>query len=342
MDIAVTDIAVIPFPPTDETSAAQAYEIMRQGIHADAPDLPSGTLHSYLAGVRNPLPGRRVERALAHLDGRPVGLLQLEFPERDNLGNVNVELFVRPDARRRGVGRALHAHAVARAKASGRVRLIGVTVQNSPAGGVAAGAAFAAALGAEAALAESRSRLDVTALDPDRLDALAADAWRHAGGYRLVRWDRSTPPELLDDVAYLFGRLNSDAPTGDLAWEDENADAAEVRRMDEANEARGRLGYHAGAVHEASGRLVAWTTLMTQPDLDWHAWQSITIVDPEHRGHRLGMLVKAENVRYVRSRRPALRAIDTYNAAANRHMIAINEAMGFRRVDGWTQWQQTV
>ena len=34
--------------------------------------------------------------------------------------------------------------------------------------------------------------------------------------------------------------------------------------------------------------------------------------------------------------------IDTFNAASNRHMLAINVAMGYRAVDSWMQWQQTV
>jgi RimJ/RimL family protein N-acetyltransferase len=72
------------------------------------------------------------------------------------------------------------------------------------------------------------------------------------------------------------------------------------------------------------------------------AWQLITLVDPDHRGHRLGTVVKIENLRYILSHEPALRVIDTYNAAVNDHMISINEAMGFRPVDGLVSWQQSI
>lgn len=34
-----------------------------------------------------------------------------------------------------------------------------------------------------------------------------------------------------------------------------------------------------------------------------------------------------------------MRAIDTFNAAENAHMVRINEQLGFRPVDGWTDWQ---
>jgi GNAT superfamily N-acetyltransferase len=54
-----------------------------------------------------------------------------------------------------------------------------------------------------------------------------------------------------------------------------------------------------------------------------------TIVLPEHRGHRLGMLVKAANLLQVRRAAPTATSIVTWNAAENRHMLAVNEALGF-------------
>jgi RimJ/RimL family protein N-acetyltransferase len=93
-------------------------------------------------------------------------------------------------------------------------------------------------------------------------------------------------------------------------------------------------------VDDKSGRLVALTALGFERSSPWHAWQWITIVDPEHRGHRLGMVVKLENLRHAREHEPDLRVIDTGNAAVNDHMISINEAIGFRAVDAETHWQQ--
>jgi hypothetical protein len=119
-------------------------------------------------------------------------------------------------------------------------------------------------------------------------------------------------------------------------------DAARVRATEERQIAVGRTAFHTGVVHAASGRMVAWTTIAGNNDTPIHAWQNITIVDPDHRGHRLGMIVKLENLRHTLGQRPELAAIDTFNASANRHMLAINETMGFRRVDLWMQWQRTI
>jgi RimJ/RimL family protein N-acetyltransferase len=127
-----------------------------------------------------------------------------------------------------------------------------------------------------------------------------------------------------------------------VAWEAEAVDAAQVRAIESARDARLRRTHHSGVVHAATGRLVGWTHLVLTGGQDRHAWQDTTIVDPDHRGRRLGLLVKIENLRYALRRESGLQVIDTFNAAENDHMISINEAIGFRRVDMWTQWQLTV
>jgi RimJ/RimL family protein N-acetyltransferase len=79
--------------------------------------------------------------------------------------------------------------------------------------------------------------------------------------------------------------------------------------------------------------------LVVDPTIDHHGWQQITIVDPAHRGHRLGIIAKLENLAYAREGTPALQQVDTSNAAANTHMIAINEQIGFRPLDQWVGWR---
>lgn len=202
--------------------------------------------------------------------------------------------------------------------------------------------AFATTVGATNALVDVRRRLDTRHLDQARLDALLAEARARTAGYELLFWQGATPQEYLADVAYLDGRLLADAPMGDLAWEPEQIDAERVRGTDRALAARGRRRYHAGVRHQATGRLVAWTLLDVGASTGWHAFQQITIVDPEHRGHRLGLLAKIENLRHLLAHEPAVQAIDTFNADSNEHMIAINEQLGFQVRDRWSNWQLTV
>jgi GNAT superfamily N-acetyltransferase len=338
------DIAVTPFGADDETAAERAYEIEAAVSAADVPDFPPACRQQFMGALRHPWPGSRSQRAIASIDGVPAGYVKIDLPLLDNIDNASVDLYVHPEHRRRGVGRALHEYVLRRLRDEGRKRLVAMSVKQLPGGPPrsAAGAAFAAAIGATSALFDVRRRLDVAATDQSALDRMLEVAWPRAEGYSLVQWHGRTPDEYVDDVAYLDGRLLADAPLGDLAWEPEKIDAARVRGAEAAREARGRRAYHSGMRHDETGRLVAWTTLDFGATSPWHAFQQITIVEPRHRGHRLGAIVKIENLRYARTHEPELRVIDTWNAAANDHMISINEAMGFRPVDGWDNWQLTV
>ena len=317
------------------TDVEAAHAIVRACFRHDQPDVPPVSLEMFRATLANPRPGHVSEHYLGHLDGVPVGHLSLDLPQHDNRTTVNVELRVLPAHRRHGVGRALHQVAVGRAKALGRHHLIGPSVQTHP-----DGAAFAVAMGARRGLEEVRGRLDLRTADQPRLDALLAEAWTHAGGYSLIQWIGVPPDEVIEDAAYLDSRLLADSPTGDLAWEPEKIDAERVRQEELNRIERGRAAYHTGVL--AGSRMIAWTViagLLTRPE---QAWQQLTLVDPEHRGHRLGMVAKLENLRHTRANRPGLEVIDTFTAATNHYMIAINQRMGFQPVETVVQWQATV
>jgi GNAT superfamily N-acetyltransferase len=325
-------IVVVPLADPD-----QAFEINRAVNAHDLPDIPFAPRIDFLAMLHTPVPGYVTERHVALIDGDPAGVLQLEFPQLDNLDNADVSLRVRPECRRRGVGRALYAHALTRVREHGRKRIFGETVRRNPAGG-----AFATAVGAVPGLAETRSRLDLGTVDQGRLDDLRDASERHAADYRLVRWIGAVPDDLIDDLASLDGRLNLDAPMGDLEVEAEVVDAARIRAGEQMNRQRRRITINVGAVHVPTGRLAGWTQLAGALGITEQLWQQITIVDPDHRGHRLGLLIKIDNLAYAREHRPGLRVIDTFNASANEPMLAINRTLGFEPVDAWTQWQQRV
>lgn len=316
------------------TDVEAAHTISRICGQHDQPDVPVPSLATFRTALGNPHPGHTVEHYLGSLDDVPVGYLSLGLPQHDNLSTVNVELRVLPAHRRHGVGRALFRLAVDRAAALGRRHLIGPSVQTHP-----DGAAFATAMGARPGLEEIRSRLDLRTADQTRLDALLTEAWTHADGYRLIQWIGVPPDEVIADAAYLDSRLIADSPVGDLAWEPEKVDAERVRQTELNRIERGRAAYHSGVL--AGSRMIAWTTIAGQVARPEQAWQLITLVDPEHRGHRLGLVVKLENLRHARANRPGLEVIDTFNAATNEHMLAINRQMGFRAVESMIQWQAT-
>src|SRR4051794_22706166 len=100
------------------TSPDIAYGISGAVATHDCPDVPFQLRKNFLAHFDNPPPGVTSERYLGYLDDVPVGFLDLEFPQLDNLDNVEFDLRVRPEHRRHGVGRALFETAVERSRAN--------------------------------------------------------------------------------------------------------------------------------------------------------------------------------------------------------------------------------
>ncbi|MFS8479496.1 MAG: GNAT family N-acetyltransferase [Micromonosporaceae bacterium] len=330
--------------PYDDAAIDAILRVQRAARAVDIPDFPPPCRDSFVGLVRHEVSFQRLETRVARRHGEVVGYVQLALPLRDNTENSEIELGVHPEHRRRGVGRALYTHAVALLRDLGRKRTAGYTTEALPDGPERprAGSAFAEAMGAHRALGEVRRRLDLSTADTADYPKLLAAAWERATGYRLVQWRDRVPDAYAADVGYLDSRMVTDAPMGDLAWEPENIDVSRIRESEGARAARQTRVYSTGLVHERSGRLVAATALGIERGNPWHAFQWFTIVDPDHRGHRLGTVAKLENLRYARTHEPDLRVIDTWNAAVNEHMISINETMGFRAVDATIAWQQEI
>ncbi|MGH4013676.1 MAG: GNAT family N-acetyltransferase [Pseudonocardiaceae bacterium] len=337
-------LSFVPVRPSDQAAIRDWYELVRAVARADQPDDPPPCRHYELGRVRHPSPGEDATLWVARLgdsDGGPgsvVGGAALNLPTLDNLQNATGDVLVAPEHRRRGIGRALLAHLATEATRQGRTRLIAEVDQPlDPAAPDPAGR-FAVASGAVLALVETRRRLDVGAVDPAVLARLNEQARAMSRGYSLVQWVGSTPQQWLADMAYLTGRLSTDAPMDDLQWGAEAYDAARMRGRDATCLARGLHLVTTGAV-DGSGQLVAFTQIVGYTTSTWYADQWDTIVAPEHRGHRLGTLIKVANLAYARAQRPELRVIDTWNADSNPYMVGINEAMGFRPHRRWGEWQ---
>jgi RimJ/RimL family protein N-acetyltransferase len=76
-----------------------------------------------------------------------------------------------------------------------------------------------------------------------------------------------------------------------------------------------------------------------QPGRPEWGWQDITAVTRQHRGHRLGLLVKVAMIELLADREPGLRRIVTYNSEVNEHMVAVNERLGYQVTDYIQAWE---
>lgn len=161
------------------------------------------------------------------------------------------------------------------------------------------------------------------------LPVTVAAAVEPPADYRVHCWINATPPQWLEQMAVLNTRMSTDAPTAGL---DEPEDVYTVERIleQDAAIARNPRSYLTAAVeHIPTGVLAGYTVLSVPVETDRSVVQYSTLVLREHRGHRLGMLLKLANFDHLQRERPGHPSIITFNAEENRPMLDVNEAVGF-------------
>ena len=84
------------------------------------------------------------------------------------------------------------------------------------------------------------------------------------------------------------------------------------------------------------------TSLIVDGETSEHAHQLDTSVVGAHRGHRLGLLLKADMLRWLAESEPRLATVDTFNAESNDHMVAVNERLGYRVMGREPHYQDSV
>jgi GNAT superfamily N-acetyltransferase len=292
---------------------------------------------------------------LASLGSETVGMCSVTLPLRENFHTAGIDVLIAPARRRQGLGRALLEHAEAVARNRGRTSLdayhevplrategSALLPAKSGAGGLPLdepAVAFAVAAGYELEQVERSSRLELP-VPPDVLDRLEADASPRAGDYTITGWDDTCPEDLVQAYARLKETMSTDVPLAGLDWEREDWDAARVHEEEQALMRGGIQSAVTAAVHTSTGRLVAYTVLNWRAGVPDSIAQQDTLVESEHRGRRLGMLIKVANLRRAQARWPAARSVLTWNANENQHMLAINIALGFKPAGSEGEWQK--
>lgn len=189
---------------------------------------------------------------------------------------------------------------------------------------------------------ERQSALDLAA-SVDTVSTLLQEAERAATGYRVVQWHAPTPAEFVEGYAWVKSRMSTDAPSADLEFDEEVWDAARIARHDQRFLDSGRSVLVTAAQHIDSGTLVAFNELVLGVDAAAASHQEDTLVLKEHRGHKLGQLVKCAGLTTWRAQdAPNSPKVITYNAEENRPMLDINEAIGFAPVAYSGAWKKVL
>ncbi|QIG40453.1 GNAT family N-acetyltransferase [Microbacterium sp. 4R-513] len=175
-----------------------------------------------------------------------------------------------------------------------------------------------------------------------QIERLLAEAREASKDYRVVQWSPPTPPEFAESYAWMKSRMATDAPAAGLEFDEEAWDAARIARHDSLYTDAGRLLLVTAAQHIETGELCAFNELVIGKDRTEASHQEDTLVLKEHRGHRLGMLVKCAALLSWREIAPESPRMITYNAEENRPMLDINEAIGFVPIAYEGAWKKVL
>jgi len=177
---------------------------------------------------------------------------------------------------------------------------------------------------------------------PERLRPLQVAAVEAAGAdYRVITWTGPTPESWISDLAVLRTRMSTDAPAAGLVNPVDEWDANRIREHDARIVGSGRTIITSAVEHEPSGTLAGFSELLVSAG-NPVAVQEDTLVLRDHRGHRLGMLLKIAAAELLAREVPEIGAIVTYNAEENRPMLDVNEAMGFEAIGYEGGWQKRI
>jgi mycothiol synthase len=328
-----------PFEPT-EAAPAQLREaaLFQQALmHERVAEDPLTAPEAIEARMRASSPGQwRAFFGARDQSGAIAGYSVVGW-EKNEPGNQHMrwcEIAVAQAHRRRGLGRSL-LRRVVQAVADQREDLlfIGQVTDRIP-----AAESFAQAVGATSGLEMKTNQLDLASVDRAKVSEWAQMA---PAGYRLERVDGPVPDELIRASIESASGMN-DAPRGDLRMDDWELTEQQIRDQEAWRRQTGIERWLILALHEATGDGAGFTIVTYDPRVPHLIWQQGTAVTPAHRGHGLGLWMKAVMLKRILEERTQARFIRTGNANTNAQMLGINTQLGFKPAWSSSLWQLTL
>lgn len=315
-------VEVFPFTGDEDALAVvrfyNAIATERVSYHHDT------TVDEYRA--KNSIPGLLLRHFAALNEAREILGLVIPAIWTDNTNErlMWMQLAVRPDVRRQGIGRSLLGTAVGVARETGRTILTADSIDTIP-----AGAAFANAVGADVAMREVTNTVQTATLDRAMLKEWRAKAPNRAPGYEVVVIDGLYDEVFYEDIARLIVMAHDDMPFDDLDMEPMVTTAETLAERE--RQLTGVIERTTALARQVStGQIVGYSGI-TVPIGEAETLQTtLTVVHRDHRGHALGKWIKAAVILRALERYPDSRRLTTENAASNAPMIGINDAIGFK------------
>lgn len=287
---------------------------------------------------------------------RVVGRGWLGYGTEADGTTASLNVGILPDMRRQGIGGALLLALEERAAAAGRTTvttftqhaladipkdepLLGASVGERAIPANADPTRFLLARGYALGQVERTNRCTLADIVHE-LPAVVADATARAEqDYELVHWSDRTPDALVDSLAVAREHMATDIPAADLEVDPEVWTAERIRSREQQLDDAGDRALVVAAVHRRT-RAVAGYSELVLTEGKQHAEQWDTLVLANHRGHSLGLWMKAANLLELARLAPERSRVYTWNADENQHMLAINDRLRFHIVGYSGEWQR--
>lgn len=241
------------------------------------------------------------------------------------------DLYVRADARRRGIGSSWLPLLVELMKEHG-CTVVGLGTEEP------SGHAFLKWLGAAAKFSGAENRLKLAGVDWRMIDGWIGEGPKRSPETKLESYEGPLPEAMWQDYAPQLSSLLNTMPF-------ENLDYGEiVLTPDHMREYYARLEIGQDQLHtiltrEPNGVISAITDTTWTPHRPTVIEQRFTAVRPDARGRGLGKWIKAAMLRHVHELHPKAEWVTTENAGSNAPMLAINKKLGFKEFRAATEYQ---
>lgn len=314
----------------DDADLAAYHRVVQSAREVDLPGAAPKSYDVVARSVRIPHPALgRAGRWVARRSGEVIAVAHAFFPDGGNAHIALAEITVHPEARRQGIGTAFLQAVLPELRARGRRVVEGQTAA------FGAGEKWAHALGARTVNATVVQELRVAEVDPSLWEVGVPE------GYRLEAWSGAAPDDLV--ASYVNAKTAMyDAPRGTADFGHPEWTVERVRGIEAELRRNNREQRVVAAVHEATGEVAGFTELWLPLPPGREGIQLDTAVLAAHRGHGLGVRVKARALRDLKADGIELDLITTGTNADNEHMIRVNLALGYATVRSMVEVNRTV
>ncbi|QUQ67129.1 GNAT family N-acetyltransferase [Kutzneria sp. CA-103260] len=244
----------------EEAALAEYHELVTASAKIDCPDWPDVNYERVIGRLRRPSSdAETIRHWFAYQAGKVVGHMTVSLPMLETKDVAMVEITVRPDARRQGIGSDFLRTLFPVLRAEARTTVEGWWITRD---GV--GERWALARGFRLSHATVSQQLALRDVDP------ASWAIEPPAGYRIVRWIGHAPADLITSYADARAAIH-DAPLGQSAYESPQWTPDRIRSVEQYQRERGVEQRVVVAVHEASGTVAGITEVDPSRELNRHA-----------------------------------------------------------------------